>query len=158
MKLPRWLTLTLWSITAFALVVSELIGGSWWAHWPTRTARDFVDVMSRMQYEEVPKFFHRNCFDGPEWAHVVGSAKNVTDGKRVRYVLEAKPFSWGDYASGSRKFYVRELSESGLSEYHFVSISVARGTVRSAELSTTFSTSRQSSAVWVFLAEHAHSP
>jgi hypothetical protein len=103
MKLPRWLVVSLLSVSLLAVFGLELLGGWLWVTWPERTAREFVEVMGSMRYEELSRFINHEWREAPEWDAVVGSPSEARSiYARTYYTLEAKPFTAFDYICGRR--------------------------------------------------------
>lgn len=48
MKLPRWLVVSLLTLSVFAL---SSAGAWWWVTWPVRTAREFVTLVENLEWE-----------------------------------------------------------------------------------------------------------
>jgi hypothetical protein len=61
MKLPRWLVIAMLTTSVLAVLG---YAGWWWVKWPERTARQFVDMVTRKSnYQElVDNFGGKECY------------------------------------------------------------------------------------------------
>src|SRR5262245_22254977 len=154
MKLPRWLVVSLLSVSLLAAFGLELLGGWLWVTWPERTAREFVEVMGSMRYEELPRFFNHKWLESSEWDNVVGSpSEGLRVHARTYYTLEEKPFTAVDYVCGNRQYIVGNLRRP---ERYLMTVS--RGTVIDVDfqMRSTFHLSPSYPiTVWLFLADQS---
>jgi hypothetical protein len=52
MRLPRWLIVSLLTVSALAVLST---GMWWWVTWPERTAREFVELVRLAQFDEAER-------------------------------------------------------------------------------------------------------
>ena len=57
MKLPRWLVITLLSISALAILSVPIW---WYVRWPERTAHEFADLLAQGRFEEAKKMIRQH--------------------------------------------------------------------------------------------------
>jgi hypothetical protein len=105
MKLPRWLVVSLLSISVLALVGA---GAWWWVTWPERTAEKFIAWMGRER--DLEELLRMNWIDSRAQETLLIAAYEEPPSVWTQSNLERRPRSLNDMLLGCREFEVRNAA------------------------------------------------
>jgi hypothetical protein len=109
MKLPRWLVVSLLSLSVLG---SLTFAGWWWVTWPERTFHRFMDALAVTDFDQANRLTGRSkILSDPDWSEFV----EITDAQPDQLSLCFQPI-WNDSNSRPKS---RSLSDVAFGRQRF---------------------------------------